>query len=65
MAGAHGTGNGDEPTRFVCKDCYVISSGIPEGTDAPSVEHYKPPDQCGACGGNHFVRFTDFNQEHQ
>lgn len=62
MAGAHGTENGDEPTRFVCENCKIISAGIPEGDDETPAEHYEPPEECGACAGSNFVRFVHFDR---
>lgn len=65
MAGAHGTESGDEPTRFVCENCHVISVGIPESDDGTPSKHFDQPQQCGACGGSDFVRFVNFDGERE
>lgn len=65
MAGAHGTESGDEPTRFVCENCHVISVGIPESDDGTPSKRFDPPEQCGACGGSDFDRFVNFDGEYE
>lgn len=51
----------EEPERFVCMNCRVISAGIPmEG--GPDSDHDEPPVECGACGRDDFVEFAQFHR---
>jgi len=49
------------PERFVCMNCYVVSSGLP-AERSPEPKHYEPPSTCGACERDDFVTFTEFHR---
>lgn len=51
----------EEPERFVCMNCHIISAGLPAEGNSSS-DQYEPPVECGACGRDDFVEFAQFHR---
>lgn len=59
MAGAPS----EKPEQFVCMNCHIIAAGVPVEDDSASTQ-YESPAECGACGQDDFVEFTQFEREY-